>query len=147
MEAIVVLLALLLLGAGSGNELIAVSAGILLVLRLVGLWHVIQFLDGHAVELGVIFLVLGLLLPFATGKVTLLSTAGDLFRPAGMISILIGALSAYLATEGLRFLQVQPDALVGLVIGSVLGVYFLDGIPTGPLVAAGLAAALYRLVG
>lgn len=146
LETFILLLGLLLLGSISGNDLTAVAAGILLLLRLSGFQDVLAFLDDHAVDLGVIFLVIGLLLPFATGKITLTATLGGLFRPAGLISIFIGAVSAYLAAEGLRFLRFQPEALVGLIIGSVLGVSFFGGIPTGPLVAAGLAAALYYLV-
>jgi len=36
--------------------------------------------------------------------------------------------------------------MVGLIIGSILGVSFLGGIPTGPLVAAGFAALLFRIL-
>jgi len=140
-----VLLGLFLLGSLSRNDQTAVAAALLLLLSLAGWRDMLQFLDAHAVDLGIIFLVIGLLLPFATGKVTLAETLGGLLRPAGMIAIAIGALSAHLAAEGLEFLRLQPEALVGLVIGSVIGVYFLGGIPTGPLVAAGLAAALYQL--
>lgn len=145
-ETILVLLTLLILGTGFGNEQIAVAAGVLLLLKLVGLGNVLRFLHSHAVDLGVIFLVVGLLLPFASGQVTLSRTVGNLLQPAGLISIFIGAASAYLAAEGLVFLRLQPEALVGLIIGSVLGVSVLGGIPTGPLVAAGLAALLYRLI-
>lgn len=145
-DGALVLLLLLLLGSLSGNELIAVAAGILLLLQLTGLNSVVRFLNDHAVELGVIFLVIGLLVPFATGRITLAQTLHGLYRPAGLISVLVGAWSAYLAVAGLEFLRLQPEALVGLVLGSVLGVYFLGGLPTGPLVAAGLAALLFQLI-
>lgn len=146
METAIVLGGLLILGLTSGNDVTAVAAGMLLLLHVAGLWGALAFLNEHAVNLGVTFLVVGLLLPFATGQVTLTQTLAGLFRPAGIIAILIGAWSAWLAAEGLSFLKLQPEALVGLIIGSVLGVYFLQGIPTGPLVAAGLAAAVYQLV-
>ena len=145
-DSTLILLALLILGALSGNNLIAVATALLLLLQLAGWREMLRFLEGRAVELGVIFLVIGLLLPFTSGRWTLGDTVAGLFKPAGLIAVLVGVLSAHLASEGLGFLREEPEALIGFVAGSVLGVYFFGGIPNGPLMAAGITAYLYRLL-
>lgn len=145
-EGTIVLLVVLLFGIIGGNELVAVAAAVMLLLQVGGFSDIFRFLEDHGIELGVIFLLLGLLLPFATGKMGVTQTAGSLLTPVGLISIGVGTLAAYLAAEGVHLLRMQPEVMLGLVIGSVLGVYFLNGIPAGPLVAAGIAAVLYHLI-
>lgn len=145
-EGTVVLLLILAAGIVGGNELVTVSAAVTLILQLTGLTEVFQFLDRHGVEVGVIFLMLGLLLPFATERMGLSETARSLFSPAGIISVIVGVAAAYLAAEGVSMLQTHPQMLIGLVVGSVLGVSYFGGIPAGPLVAAGMVALLYKLV-
>lgn len=145
-EGTVVLLLILAAGIVGGNELVTVSAAVTLILQLTGLTEVFQFLDRHGVEVGVIFLMLGLLLPFATERMGLGETARSLFSPAGIISVIVGVAAAYLAAEGVAMLQTHPQMLIGLVVGSVLGVSYFGGIPAGPLVAAGMVALLYKLV-
>lgn len=145
-EGTVILLLILAAGIIGGNELVTVSAAVTLILQLTGLTEVFAFLDRHGVEVGVIFLMLGLLLPFATERLGLGETARSLFSPAGIIAVIVGVAAAYLAAEGVSMLQTHPQMLIGLVVGSVLGVSYFGGIPAGPLVAAGMVALLYKLV-
>lgn len=139
---------LVILGAGvvGGNELVTVSAAVTLILQLTGMTEVFHFLDRHGVEVGVIFLMLGLLLPFATERIHLGQTVKDLFSPSGLLAVLVGTAAAYFAAEGVVMLQSHPQMLIGLVIGSVIGVSYFGGIPAGPLVAAGIVALLYKLL-
>jgi len=145
-EGTVILLLILAAGLLGGNELVSVSAAVLLLLRASGLGHAFRFLEEHGLDLGIIFLLLGLLLPFATDRLGLAATASSLTKPAGLIAVAVGTLAAYLAAQGVAMLRLHPEVLVGLIVGSVIGVHFLQGIPAGPLVAAGIASVLYRLV-
>ncbi|HBR23969.1 MAG TPA: DUF441 domain-containing protein, partial [Firmicutes bacterium] len=47
---------------------------------------------------------------------------------------------------GVNLLETNPQIAGGLVIGSILGVLLLKGIPIGPLAAAGMAAMLLKLI-
>ena len=42
-------------------------------------------------------------------------------------------------------LRFDPQLIVGMVVGSILGIVFLRGIPVGPLMAAGITVILYKL--
>jgi uncharacterized membrane protein (DUF441 family) len=41
---------------------------------------------------------------------------------------------------GLNLLESRPQVILGLVIGSIIGIVFFKGIPVGPLMAGGVAA-------
>jgi uncharacterized membrane protein (DUF441 family) len=44
----------------------------------------------------------------------------------------------------LKLLKIDPEIVFGLVIGSILGIVFLHGVPVGPLMAAAVAALFTR---
>jgi uncharacterized membrane protein (DUF441 family) len=125
------------------NDLVAVAAGAMLLLQLVALPDIFKFLQTSANELGITFLLIGLLLPYATGQMGLASIK-SLFSTHGMVAVAIGAAGSWLAAEGISLLTARPEIMVGIILGSVLGVAFLGGIPAGPLVASGLAAIIFR---
>lgn len=145
-EGTVILMVILVAGAIGGNQLVSVSAAVMVLLQATGRGDVLRLLEKHGIDLGLIFLLLGLLLPFATGQLGLVQTASSLAKPAGVIGVVVGTLAAYLAAQGVAMLRLHPETLVGLIVGSVVGVQFLHGIPAGPLVAAGMVALLYRIV-
>ncbi|CWX01243.1 permease [Haemophilus influenzae] len=58
------------------------------------------------------------------------------------LSIAVGILVAWLAGKGVPLMGEQPILVTGLLIGTIIGVAFLGGIPVGPLIAAGILALL-----
>lgn len=144
-DGAIILLIITLAGIIGNNELVAIAGGTLFVLSLVASPAVFDLLDRLGVPIGVIFLIIGLLLPFATGKLGFPALAQTLFSPTGVLSIIVGIVSSYLAADGIKLLVVHPEVMVGLVIGSIVGVSFFGGIPVGPLVAAGFAAFIFRI--
>jgi uncharacterized membrane protein (DUF441 family) len=57
-----------------------------------------------------------------------------------------GALATYLNGGGLKLLQIDPEIIFGVVIGSIIGITFFGGIPVGPLMAAGLTALFLNII-
>lgn len=142
--------ALMLLGvmaaaAVGGNDVISLAAALALLLKQAAPATMVQAVVRRAVDLGVLFLVLGLLLPLAEGQIPANQLARRLFGPVGLISMAIGAFSTWLGAEGVSLMRQHPESLLGLVVGSLVGVAGFGGIPTGPLVAAGLAAVMLRV--
>jgi len=64
----------------------------------------------------------------------------------GILAIVGGALATHLNGEGLRLLQIDPEMIFGILIGSMFGIVFLDGVPVGPLMAAGLTALFLETI-
>lgn len=142
-----ILTILLLLGMAFKNNLVAASAGTLLVLKLVNLPSALKTLERHSLEWGLLFLLLAVMVPFALDKIGFREIGRTFLTPVGIAAILGGLLAAYLCGQGVILLQWKPEIMVGLVIGTLLGVAFLKGFPVGPLAAAGLAALLLHLFG
>jgi uncharacterized membrane protein (DUF441 family) len=126
--------------------LIATSACILLVMKLTHLTHYFPLIERRGLELGLMLLMLSVLTPFAMGKVTPRVLKDNLISLPGMLALAGGILATYMNGDGLRMLKSQPELLMGLVVGSIIGIVFLDGIPVGPLMAAGLAAFFLKVI-
>lgn len=141
------LLLIFLIGLAFNNNLVAAGAGSLLVLKLIKLQSILLLLERRAVDVGLLFLLVAVLVPFALDRVGV-KDIWDTFRSVqGLIAITGGVVAAYLCGQGLVLLQIKPEVVVGLVIGTVLGVSLLKGIPVGPLAAAGVTAILLNILG
>jgi uncharacterized membrane protein (DUF441 family) len=138
-----IVLAVSLLG---GNNLVALAAASALLLQLVPISGLFGFFEHYSSQLGITFLLISFLLPFASGRVGMNIALRSLLTSSGAVAVIIGAISACLAADGVNLLTKQPDIMVGMVLGSVFGVFFMGGIPAGPLVAAGLAAFIFRFI-
>lgn len=63
----------------------------------------------------------------------------------GIISFLCGIIVVLLASKGINLLKKDTHSLTGIIIGSIIGVTFLGGIPVGPLVASGIAYEIIKI--
>ena len=147
LKANLVLFLFLFIGLFFGNSLIAASAGTLLVLKLLNSPVVLTVLERHALQWGLLFLLIAVMVPLTKDQ----SAGKELFQvlltPAGLVAVVGGIAAAYLSGQGLGLLYFKPEIMIGLVLGTVLGVSFFKGVPVGPLAAAGLAAVLLKLIG
>lgn len=141
------LLVILALGLAFNNNLVAAGAGSLLVIKLVKLHSVLILLERRALEIGLLFLLIGVLVPFSLDKVGVKEIWQTFRSVRGLLAIAGGVAAAYLCGQGLILMRVQPEVTVGLVTGTIIGVSLLKGIPVGPLAAAGVTALLFNLLG
>ncbi|MGE5550712.1 MAG: DUF441 domain-containing protein [Bacteroidota bacterium] len=142
-----VLLLIFSLGLAFGNRLVAGASGMTLVLKMMGTASLIKLLERRALDAGLFFLLLAVLVPFATGQVGPREIMATFRNIPGLIAVLGGAIAAYLCGQGVTLLQVRPEVTVGLIVGTIVGVALLRGVPVGPLAAAGLTAVLLNLFG
>mgnify|MGYP005848152117 CR=1 FL=1 len=133
------------MGLAGRNHLVTISAAVLLLLKLLGLDPALEYLEKNGVKVGLIFLIVSVMVPFVSGSVSPRNLLQIMGSPAGLTAILGGAFASYLSGRGVAILEVNPEIIVGLIIGSILGTTFLAGVPVGPLVAAGFAAVFLDL--
>lgn len=143
----VILLVILSLGLAFNNNLVAAGAGSLLVLKLIKMRYVLYLLERRALDIGLLFLLVSVLVPFALDKVKIKDIWQTFQSIQGILAIVGGIIAAYLCGQGLILMQLRPQVVVGLVVGTVIGVSLLKGIPVGPLAAAGITAFLFGLFG
>ncbi len=139
------LIVLMLLGILGRSNIISSAAAVLLLLQFTNLQRVYPLLERRALEVGLIFLVISVLAPFAAGKVSARDLVYSFASLPGLIAVASGIIATHMNCQGLDLLQRFPQMMVGMVIGSIIGVAFFGGIPVGPLMAGGIAALLIQL--
>lgn len=141
-----ILVALILIGIIGKSSILATAACLLLVIKLTRLNSLFPILEHRGLELGLLFLMISVLVPFANGKIAPKEILGSFLSITGIMAILGGILATYMNGQGLNMLKLDPELMVGLVIGGIIGIVFLRGVPVGPLMAAGLTALFIKII-
>jgi uncharacterized membrane protein (DUF441 family) len=139
-----ILVVLIVIGIVSRASLLATASSFLLILKLLSLQRFFPTIERRGLELGLLFLMVSVLVPLVNGKVNAKDMLGTFMTVGGICAVIGGILATYLNGQGLYMLKTDPELMMGLVIGSVLGIVFLKGIPVGPLMAAAIAALLLK---
>lgn len=139
---ILLILALSVIGQ---NQSVAIAAAILLLIKLLGFDNWFPVLENKGINIGIIILTLAILAPIASGRISLKNMTDSLLTPAGVLAVVTGIFAAWLGGRGVSFFQVAPDAITALIIGTIMGVSFFQGIAVGPLIAAGMLSLLLGL--
>lgn len=140
------LVLLIIVGLIGRSPIIATAASMLLVLKLTSLERFFPTVERRGMELGLLFLTISVLVPFASEKVTWKDITPLFSTAVGILALAGGAIATYMNGKGLDLLKSEPQLIVGLVIGSIIGIVFFRGIPVGPLMAAGITAFFFKLI-
>jgi uncharacterized membrane protein (DUF441 family) len=141
-----VLVTLIIIGLIGRSSIITTAACILLIVKLTHLDRYLPSIERRGIELGLLFLTLAVLVPFASGRVQPKDIIAAFAGWTGWVALAGGAIGAYLNSRGLDTLKMDPQLIVGIVVGSIVGVIFLRGIPVGPLMAAGITAIILKVI-
>lgn len=145
MNGNLLLVSLILIGMIGRSHIITTAACMLLIVKLASLERFLPSIERRGLELGLLFLTMGVLVPFANEKIQWKDITSVFTSWIGVVALLGGAIATYMNGKGLELLKFDPQLIVGLVIGSIFGIVFLRGIPVGPLMAAGITALLLKI--
>ncbi len=133
-----ILLVMIALGIISHSSNIAVASSILLIIMTSPLSKYLPIIERHSLSLGLIFLMIYILIPITKSKNIALNIYETITSPIGIISILAGVFATCLNKKGINLLNNDPQLIMGIIIGSLIGITFFDGIPVGPLMPAAI---------
>lgn len=117
-----------------------------MILQVFNFSTALNFLERRGLELGLVLLMISVLVPFAAGRVSPRDLLEASVTIPGIVTILSGAIATHLNGQGLELLQGAPSLMIGLVVGSIIGVVLFGGIPVGPLMAGGIAALILNIL-
>jgi uncharacterized membrane protein (DUF441 family) len=140
------LVILIVIGLVGRSNIIATASSLLLILKLISLERFFPALERRGLELGLLFLTMGVLVPFASEKIGPKDVSPLFTSPYGIIALAGGAIATYINGSGLNLLRTEPQMIIGMVIGSIFGIIVFKGIPVGPLMAAGITAFLIQIL-
>lgn len=139
------LLLILALGTIGHNTTVAYAVIIVLVLKLLGLTVMLDILSVNGLNWGIVLLLAAILVPIATGDVTIANMIDAFKSPLGVAAIVCGVLAAMAGGGGVELLKNDPHIVAALIIGTIIGVCFFKGVAVGPLIAGGMTYALMKL--
>lgn len=139
------LILLIIIGVIGRSPIISTAASLLLILKLTHLERYFPTVERRGLELGLLFLTIAVLVPFANGRISAKELTSMFTSIPGILAIIGGMLATYMNGKGLDLLKMDPQLIIGLVIGSIIGIILLRGIPVGPLMAAGITAFLLKV--
>ncbi|SEN17612.1 DUF441 domain-containing protein [Paenibacillus sp. OV219] len=145
MSGEVVLVVLIIVGLVGRSPIISTAACVLLIVKLIHLQRFLPTIERRGLELGLLFLTFSVLVPFASERISSKDMLSVVTSWPGILALTGGAIATYVNGKGLEMLRLDPQLIVGLVVGSIFGIVFLRGIPVGPLMAAGITAILFKL--
>ncbi|PIT20399.1 DUF441 domain-containing protein [Snodgrassella communis] len=136
------LLLFVALGIVGNNPSVTISALIILLVQQTPLLKYAPVLEKYGLQLGIMLLMIGVLAPLITGKVQPAQIAALVTSWKTIAAVVVGIVVAWLGGRGVQLMQVNPTIVTGLMIGTIIGVAFLRGVPVGPLIAAGLLSLI-----
>jgi uncharacterized membrane protein (DUF441 family) len=140
MNGEILLVILIITGLLGKSSVITTAASLLLIFKLTSLERFFPTIERRGLELGLLFLTVAVLVPFANGSIGWDRIYPFFISMNGWLALLGGAVAVYMNRFGLNLIRTEPQIIIGLVIGSIFGILFLKGIPVGPLTAAGMTA-------
>ena len=142
----VTLAAVLVLAFIGHNMTVVWAAGIVIVIKALGATQVLHTLGTDGLNWGIIILTAAILVPIAEGTVTI-HTMIDAFKtPPGIVAVIAGVLAAMAGGSGVDLLKNSPEVVSALLLGTMAGVFFLNGLAVGPLIAAGFTYFVLQIM-
>ena len=141
------LLIILTLSVIGNNHSVSIAALLLLLIKLLGFETWFPFIENHGISIGITVLTLAVLTPVAQGRISVNNMLEAFKSPTGLVAIAIGILVAWIAAQGVPFMKDTPEAVTALIVGTIIGVCFFQGLAVGPLIAGGMVSLVISLFG
>lgn len=132
------LLIILCLSVLGNNSSVGIAAAVLLIIKLLGFTAWFDPLEKNGISIGITILTISILVPVASGRITLANMAEAFKTGTGVTAVIVGIFVAWAGGRGVPFMKDSPEVITSLILGTLAGVCFFDGIPVGPLIAGGL---------
>lgn len=148
-EANIAILSILIVAVLGRANSVAAAACFLLIFRLLNIdSFIFPYLEKNGLFWGLVILTASILIPIASGRITLLNIRKIFTSWVGILALLLSLFTTYLSGLGLEYLTVdgRSDIMPALILGAVIAAAFLKGVPVGPLVTSGLLALFLKLI-
>lgn len=121
---------------------LVMAASLLGLLFVMGQKTTLHAIQQYAFPIGIFFLMLFLLVPITSGKISSDNLMKIITSPIGWGSVLSGFIVSFIGGKGVGVLPMNPTILLGVLIGTLMAVLFTNGLPAGLIIAAGIIAII-----
>ncbi|MDC3415746.1 DUF441 domain-containing protein [Aquibacillus salsiterrae] len=146
-QATLFLIILFFLGFVGKNQSIMIAIYILFGIQLFNLdSKLFPYLQDKGITIGVTIITIAVLIPIATGEIGFRELVQSAQSYYAWIAIGAGVFVAIVAKNGLILLAEDPQLTTALVLGTIFAVVAFQGVAVGPLIGAGIAFFLIKLI-
>jgi uncharacterized membrane protein (DUF441 family) len=146
-EPVLFLLILLFIGFIAKNQSLMIAVAVLLIIKMIGLeekW--LPAIQAKGINWGITIITIAVLAPIATGEIGFKQLTASLQSLSAWIALLSGIFVALIAKGGVTLLSIDPHMTAALVLGTVIAVSLFHGVAVGPLIGAGIAYAIMKMI-
>lgn len=141
------LLLLFVLGYIGKNQSIMIAVYVLLGIKIFKMDDkLFPYIQDKGMLWGVTIITVAVLIPIASGDIGFKDLLESVKSYYGWIALAAGAFVAIVAKGGLDLLANDPHLTTALVMGTILAVVLFQGVAVGPLIGAGIAYMVMRIV-
>jgi uncharacterized membrane protein (DUF441 family) len=146
-QSVLFLLILLIIGVIAKNQSLIFAVAVLLLIKVFGLEErLLPTIQAKGINWGVTIITIAVLVPIATGEIGFKQLTESLQSSSAWIALVSGIAVALLAKGGLSLLTTDPHITTALVFGTILAVSLFNGVAVGPLIGAGIAYAVIKMI-
>ncbi len=145
MDSNILLITILIFGFFSKSRVLLITTLFLLIIQELNIKEFFIFFSSHGIEIGLFFLLAAIISSLLLIELDFQKILDYFLSYQGLIAFIAGILATILNKMGLHLLESDSLLITAIVIGSIFGILFFEGIPVGPLMAAGIAVLLIRL--
>lgn len=100
----------------------------------------------HGIKIGLYFLTLAILTPIAMGNVELQDLLKSFLDYRSIIAILFGIIAAILSTKGIQLQMLDPQIVISVSLGTIIGISLFKGTASGPIIASGATFIILQII-
>ncbi len=128
------------------NKTMVIAGIVVFIFSLIDNKNIIKFTKDYFLNIGVTLLTIWILTPLIDNpnEKDILSIK-NIFNIHGLVSLISGFIVVIIAAKGVNYLNNNPSALAGILLGSIIGTTFFDGIPVGILTGSGIAFLIIKI--
>ncbi len=142
-----IILLIILLALLSKNRPMTYGGLFIFLLSFLNKEYLNRLDKGIFLTLGMTSLIIWMLIPLIQTSATINSFhLKSYLNLEGLVSFISGLMIVVIASKGSRFINDNVSSLLGITLGSIIGVTFLGGIPVGMLSGAGMAYLIVKLI-
>lgn len=146
-QATFFLLLLLIIALFAKNTSLIIAVFVLMVMKLIGFdAKAFSYVQSKGINWGVTVITIAVLAPIATGDIGFKDLTAAFKSPYAWIALISGIIVALLAKGGVTLLAKDPHITTALVLGTILAVSLFKGVAVGPLIGAGIAYLVMKVI-
>lgn len=147
MSKYILLIIIALLSIFSKNKIMLYATLTVLILALLP-YHEknLNIAKTMGIRIGLYVLTVAILAPIALGMISFDQLGKTLVGYKGIIAIIAGIGASILSTKGIQLQVINPQIVIAVSIGTIIGLVMFKGTASGPIIASGVTYAIFQLI-